>query len=290
MAMVDFCGIGVQKGGTTWLYENLAAHPDVWFPFIKEVHFFDRARASLDRARKSGEFEELQIVTKIRGRIKKLRSGAIKSRFGRKKELAYLRRLVERDFLLTDAWYDFLFSPAPAGSKTGEITPFYCAMGEPGIIEMKKRCGSATLIYLVRDPVDRGLSCLRMAGKRWAVDMTDARAVAQLAETCLENKFFRSRGDFRGNIPLWDRHFGDRVLYLPFGQIRSDPERVLRQVESAIGVRPFDAYPSVHEPVHVTSKPAPIPDAVRRRFAEANADQYEFLKRRFPPEFVEQLR
>ena len=288
--MVDFCGIGVQKGGTTWLYENLAAHPEIWFPFIKEVHFFDRGRAALDRVRRTGEFEELQIVERIRGRIKKLRRGAIKSSFGRRKEIAYLRRLVERDFLLTDEWYDFLFSPAPEGKKTGEITPFYCAMGEAGIREMKRRCGSARLIYLIRDPVDRGLSCLRMAGKRWAVEMDDAQEVGKLAETCLGNKAFQSRGDFRSNIPLWDEHFGDRVLYLPFGRIRTDPEQVLRQVEEAIGVRPFRGYPSLHEAVHVTSKRAPIPDAVRRRFAEANAEQYEFLKHRFPPEFVDQLR
>ena len=289
--MVDFCGIGVQKGGTTWLYENLAAHPDVWFPFIKEVHFFDRgSRAALDRVRRGGEFEDLQIVSRIRKRIRKLRKGEIRSRFGKRDELAYLRRLVERDFLLTDEWYDFLFSPAPAGSKTGEITPFYCAMGEAAILEMKSRCRSAALIYLIRDPVERALSCLRMVGERWVVDMNDPQAVAKLADSCLANKPFQRRGDFRSNIPLWDRHFGDKVLYLPFGQIRTEPEQVLRQVEAAIGVRPFDGYPSLHEPVHVTSKRAPIPEEVRRRFADANAEQYDFLKRRFAPEFLDQLR
>jgi hypothetical protein len=29
---VDFLGIGVQKGGTTWLYHQLARHPQVAFP------------------------------------------------------------------------------------------------------------------------------------------------------------------------------------------------------------------------------------------------------------------
>ena len=288
--MLDFCGIGVQKGGTTWLYENLARHPDVWFPFIKEVHFFDRNREMLDRARRGGEFEDLQIVQKIRNRIRKLRRGKIDGSGDRRGELDYLRRLVARDFLLTDEWYDFLFSPAPAGTRAGEITPFYCAMGEAGIREMKRRCPGATLIYLIRDPVDRGLSCLRMAGERWAIDMGDPQAVARLADTCLGSKSFGRRGDYRANIPLWDRHFGDRVLYLPFGQIRADPQQVLRRVEASVGIRPFDGYPSLHEPVHVTQKSAPIPPEVRRRFAEANERQYDFLQRRFPPEFVDQLR
>ena len=45
--MVDFLGIGVQKGGTTWLYHQLSRHPQIAFPGGKEVHFWDRADARL---------------------------------------------------------------------------------------------------------------------------------------------------------------------------------------------------------------------------------------------------
>src|SRR6185312_178498 len=38
----DFLGIGAQKAGTTWLYENLKRHPEISFPAEKEVHFWDR--------------------------------------------------------------------------------------------------------------------------------------------------------------------------------------------------------------------------------------------------------
>jgi hypothetical protein len=37
-----FLGIGVPKGATTWLYDLLVTHPDVWLSQRKEVHFFDR--------------------------------------------------------------------------------------------------------------------------------------------------------------------------------------------------------------------------------------------------------
>ncbi|MFM7207892.1 MAG: sulfotransferase domain-containing protein [Planctomycetaceae bacterium] len=40
---VDFLGIGVQKGGTTWLYHQLSRHPQVAFPRGKEVHYWDAA-------------------------------------------------------------------------------------------------------------------------------------------------------------------------------------------------------------------------------------------------------
>ncbi len=38
----DFVGIGAQKAGTTWLYHNLRAHPEIWMPPRKEIHYFNR--------------------------------------------------------------------------------------------------------------------------------------------------------------------------------------------------------------------------------------------------------
>jgi hypothetical protein len=40
--MPDLLGIGAQRSGTTWLWENIRRHPDVWFWRTKELHFFDR--------------------------------------------------------------------------------------------------------------------------------------------------------------------------------------------------------------------------------------------------------
>lgn len=39
--MLDFLGIGAQKCGTTWLYSLLNAHPRLYFPPAKELHFWD---------------------------------------------------------------------------------------------------------------------------------------------------------------------------------------------------------------------------------------------------------
>ncbi|MBU6275957.1 MAG: sulfotransferase [Planctomycetes bacterium] len=42
--MLHFLGIGAQKSGTSWLYEVLRQHPEVRFPGVKEVHFWDQQR------------------------------------------------------------------------------------------------------------------------------------------------------------------------------------------------------------------------------------------------------
>ena len=38
----DFLGLGTQKGGTTTLHRLLSAHPQVFLPDCKEVHYFDQ--------------------------------------------------------------------------------------------------------------------------------------------------------------------------------------------------------------------------------------------------------
>jgi len=38
----DFLGIGAQKAGSSWLWENLRCHPELFLPDQKELHFFDR--------------------------------------------------------------------------------------------------------------------------------------------------------------------------------------------------------------------------------------------------------
>lgn len=42
MTLPTFLGIGVMRGGTTWLHELLASHPEVYVPTRrKEIYFFD---------------------------------------------------------------------------------------------------------------------------------------------------------------------------------------------------------------------------------------------------------
>jgi hypothetical protein len=38
----DFLCVGAQKTGTSWLYQQLAEHPDFWMPPLKELHYFNQ--------------------------------------------------------------------------------------------------------------------------------------------------------------------------------------------------------------------------------------------------------
>ncbi len=42
LCLPDFLVIGAQKAGTTWLYENLRCHQELFLPEPKELHYFDQ--------------------------------------------------------------------------------------------------------------------------------------------------------------------------------------------------------------------------------------------------------
>ena len=62
-----FLGIGAHKAGTSWLHVNLQAHPQLFLPRQKELHYFDSYFHSRTLRFYSGQFESAD--TKIRGEI-----------------------------------------------------------------------------------------------------------------------------------------------------------------------------------------------------------------------------
>lgn len=42
LCLPDFLGIGLPQSGTTWLYDNLRCHTQLFLPATKELHYFDR--------------------------------------------------------------------------------------------------------------------------------------------------------------------------------------------------------------------------------------------------------
>ncbi|WP_251963753.1 sulfotransferase domain-containing protein [Salinibacter ruber] len=44
----NFLVIGAEKSGTTWIYDRLRRHPDIFMPEVKEVHFFNRLNSNFE--------------------------------------------------------------------------------------------------------------------------------------------------------------------------------------------------------------------------------------------------
>ena len=68
-ARPDFLCVGVHKGGTTWLYQQLDSHPDFWMPPLKELHYFDQLsrvqRPSSSRCRDERDRRFLESINSL---------------------------------------------------------------------------------------------------------------------------------------------------------------------------------------------------------------------------------
>jgi hypothetical protein len=49
MTLPTFLVIGAEKAGTTWLYDRLRRHPNIFMPSVKEIHYFNRLDSNLKR-------------------------------------------------------------------------------------------------------------------------------------------------------------------------------------------------------------------------------------------------
>ncbi len=255
----EFLCIGAQKAGTTWLHSQLKQHPHVWLPHVKELHYFDSVHLGVSfKMARTGASRRLEKLAQIPAR--------------REKDVAYYKAIAEMPW--SDALYAHIFARG-AGLTRGELTPSYCAIGEAGVRHVQRLSPKARIIYLIRDPVSRMMSSLRMAALRGK----------EIGESVLRQPVFLSRGDYAANVPVWDRVFGGSVLYVPFGDIRTGPRDTLRQIEAFIGIGHFDDYTGSEEPVHVGQK-LEVPDHLVEAVRRICAPQYEFLSQRFGEEFL----
>lgn len=269
--MVDFIGVGAQKAGTTWLWAQLRQHPDVVFPPVKEVHYFDSLVSERVWRRRQARMAERCG--------EEIQSLELSSDPAAGDQIARLRRYMDPAFIYTDPWYAYLYEHVKPGEKGGDITPAYSALPDASVDHVKRVAPAARIIYMVRDPFERGVSSLKM--------MTGSAS----AETVMHAQYYFDRGDYRSAIPRWDQRFGDQVLYLPFGDVRERPAEVMREVERHIGLRPFDGYEDLDVPVSATGawSTLEITPAIEDHIRTLFAPQYDYLRTRFTEDFLARI-
>jgi hypothetical protein len=140
----DFLGVGAQKAGTGWLYEQLRSHPDFWMPPLKELHYFDR----LGRARLEKKSDRVQAARKNARDDRDLRFLDVMEK---------LRTQPEIDF----ETYAALFA-AKGPLVSGDITPGYSTLPDAMAERIVERFPSVKIIFIARDPVERAWSQLSM--------------------------------------------------------------------------------------------------------------------------------
>ncbi len=274
-----FC-LGATKAGTTWLHSQLSAHPDCHLRTIKEYHYFNkRAGAEFDSA--------IATLAATRKRYNE----ALAKRKGprRVRPLARLRDMRAYEAVLASrqiepaAFRDFLVEGIDDARLVADFTPAYSLLPEDDLRAMAAFAPDTRAIYLIRDPLDRLWSHVRMVASRIAPTRIAQEAQALMerivaGETEGEAGAVTKRGDYATIIPKLTRAFGPKRLLVMFYEdlmTRAGFARVCRFLGIEEVTAEFDR--RVHAGASV-AMPGPL--AVRAR--AFLRPQYDFVARTFP--------
>lgn len=269
MSVLFFC-VGAAKAGTSWLYNQLAAHPECHFRAIKELHYFD----ALDTGKMARE------IAKHSEQQKRILSNLASSGHPPTDEQA--RRLADRAAWLnvleakrenSDAYLGYLHHDRGSARVVGDMTPAYALLSQQRFAAMSKLAPDVRFLMLLRDPVERLWSHVRMIAAR-----RDAKGVAT-ADRCgrILNRTIKGKEDQIARRSNYAATLNRLMAAVPgpalLVQVFEDmvAGEGLARVCSFLGIRPVE--PGL-EPVHAGQSLDMTPDQ-RRAAAHWLAPQYE---------------
>ena len=273
MSKVFLLGLGAQKAGTTWLADYLRGRDDCDMGFRKEYHVFD----PIDFGQTGGLRKRLQQrIAAAFGNGAKPAGGA-----GRdlRHDLALMAFLA--DPALYFAYFSDLLAPAPIRA-TGDITPAYAGLSEGRLRFIRdgfaQRGVRVLPVFLLRDPVDRAYSALRMAraarGDGLATNVATDAAILAARLNAAEG---RLRADYPRILTTIDRVFGSDAYIALYEDLFND--HALRAFCAASGL-PFVAGEYARR-VNATPAPPPLPITARRALAAPLLPAMEMVATRF---------
>lgn len=273
-----FLGIGAQKAATTWLDRCLRRHPSIRLPPLKELHYFDDLAAGAGtRPIFGGDWAgrrlRRELASRLRADVRYLDGRGlgwdVRYFFGRR----------------SDEWYVSLF-PGDPGAVAGEITPDYSILDADSVGRVRRLLPEVKLIFLLRDPIDRSWSQIRMDVARGGRRAADA-PLAELIALARSDRVTR-RSDYERTLRTWGSHFADERFFIAFLEdVRARPEEVLARLWGFLGVDPTDRVDAAlaRRRVHAGEAGNAIPPALERELAGIHLAGLGALAARFdgPP-------
>lgn len=185
-------GVGAQKAGTTWLYQYLRGHPECAMGQIKEHAVL---QTTLSGAGLSGRFDAK--VDALVSALHAAKGGEPLDQAAQAQLLALMDNVAgEFDLSYYRLTFERLLAANPAATLTGDITPEYCMLPADQLVQLRKMIEGAgydlKVVFLMRDPLERVYSALRMADRNRratgkavrmpAADRFDIQGVAEWVE------------------------------------------------------------------------------------------------------------
>ncbi|MCB1496450.1 MAG: sulfotransferase [Bauldia sp.] len=223
----DFVCIGAQKAGTQWLYDQLAWHPRVWMPPIKELHCLDEPDKQAEKAadilhrlaRNPARYNEKQ---------RRKHRPPVEPR-----DIDFLVKLVDMPPVVDIERYCALFD-GKGDAVAGDITPAYSTLEPDLIARLGRRLPDLKIVFIARDPVERLWSQYSMLMRKdqtpVIVDPGAVIAFASLPEVV--RRSFPSR-----IVSGWRRFFPpEQVGVFFFDELRANAHGLRKKILNFLGL------------------------------------------------------
>lgn len=167
---VFLLGVGAQKAGTSWLWQYLKRHPQCAIGEIKEYAIFNSVMmADTFPLRKRMRLKRLSILATQR--LTQLEAGAEPD--DHTEFLALMDNIaLELDMTRYVPHFQDLLRRQPGTRLVADITPEYCALSPDDFRTIRTMLTDGgfevRVVYLMRDPVERCYSMMRMGERNAA--------------------------------------------------------------------------------------------------------------------------
>ncbi len=268
-----FC-VGVQKGGTSWLHHWLKTHPACHFGAGKEPHYFDAhfwergpGMAGKARARVADLTQQLHDLgpaapQKLRTELQSRADWLERAAPGREGRQAYVRHLTRG---------------AGTARLMCDFTPRYGILGRDAFCAMQSLARDVRFVFILRDPVARFWSQLRMQRKAEGRDTAGFEAkVAQQIQRAEGGDLSATRA-YRHTVRVLDDVAGAGAVHYAFYETMFEQAQ-LDRITAFLDIAPHPA------PVNTrirAGEPLDLPAETKHKLTEIFAPDYAFVRQRF---------
>lgn len=137
-------------------------------------------------------------------------------------------------------WYRDLMTPPQSECLTMDFTPEYAYLSDNSIAECKTLNPTAKVIYILRDPLSRAVSALRMHilwhfGKDYSIPLALNDRFYQFAREAR----LTQHGQYLRNIEAWRTHYPDMIL-INYEDFHTDRAASVAEIFAALGLDQTD--------------------------------------------------
>lgn len=269
-----FC-VGATKAGTSWLYEELAGHPECHLRSIKELHYFDALESGRRDVEARQHGETIDTLTQRWWTAPVERRPRLEERIADRR--AY-REVLTADEGDVSGYLDYLQVGRGEAALVGDVTPAYALLPTERLSAMARLLPDVRFVYLLRDPVARLWSHVRMIARRRSPEPTaEPERTARILNRTLrgEEREIEIRGDYAGALGRLDAAIAPERLLVMFYEELIAPGGLPRLCRFlGISAREGDTARRVHEGEKIEMKPGQ-----RRRARAWLQPQYEHVQK-----------